>query len=292
MTKGRHREMGKHERESVSSRSYGELSEKEVNKSSTHIYFRIPQTPPFLLTHASTTSTRPRQSTVQPDTELRKHVCERASPARCSGSTGGHVSTKRYQSSARNLLIASSPLQNQRSSPLLQLPGELRNTIYAHVLGNHSIDVQEEYWPQRFRISISPFQVQPHHITALLRTCRQIHAETHLLPFTLNIFSCENPSILQFFRHALTCKQRHAIAELQLEIHDSCEKVHLAAWSHVLSEEWQPSTTENCFAPLLRDFGGVRRFVVKDGSRRRYLLGPVRCEVFKMGGRDVEFVVE
>jgi len=66
--------------------------------------------------------------------------------------------------------------------------------------------------------------------------------------------------------------------------------MHFAAWSHVLSEEWQPSTTENCFAPLLRDFGGVRRFVVKDTSFRRYLLGPVRGEVMKVGERDVEFV--
>ncbi|KAI8940214.1 hypothetical protein NX059_003919 [Plenodomus lindquistii] len=66
---------------------------------------------------------------------------------------------------------------NSRISPLLKLPGELRNKIYNYILGDLSI---------RFK-SCNYLSVQmgwmPHAL-ALTQVCRQVHAETRLIEKT------------------------------------------------------------------------------------------------------------
>ena len=49
--------------------------------------------------------------------------------------------------------------------------------------------------------------------TQVLRVCRQIYAETALLPFALNNFSCEDPPTLEAFEGKLKPVQRQAIIE-------------------------------------------------------------------------------
>ncbi|KAF2636370.1 hypothetical protein P280DRAFT_473210 [Massarina eburnea CBS 473.64] len=73
--------------------------------------------------------------------------------------------------------------QNQQKSPLLQLPGELRNIIYALVLGGHTIPDQKPN-------------------LALLATCCQIYYETRLLPFELNTVQiCRDTQVRSFVRN-------------------------------------------------------------------------------------------
>ncbi|KAF2635353.1 hypothetical protein P280DRAFT_196971 [Massarina eburnea CBS 473.64] len=65
---------------------------------------------------------------------------------------------------------------NQRKSPFLRLPAELRNIIYIDVLSHHIIIPDSRHIPSRYNDS-------PPHRFALLFTCHQIHTETQLLPF-------------------------------------------------------------------------------------------------------------
>jgi len=68
--------------------------------------------------------------------------------------------------------------RNQSESPLLQLPAELRNIIYTYVL-------QDDLWVVAYRLTKTESRGYP---IALLFVCRQIHAETALLPYALNTF--------------------------------------------------------------------------------------------------------
>jgi hypothetical protein len=87
----------------------------------------------------------------------------------------------------------------------LRLPPEVRNSIYVYVFGARHIKLAS-----KFNSTSRPYQYvpegivrpanngskdarentygKPSHTFALLKTCRQIHAETHMLPFELNTF--------------------------------------------------------------------------------------------------------
>lgn len=79
-------------------------------------------------------------------------------------------------------------IRNNESSPLLRLPPEMRNLIFRYALGG-----------KKFLISRVGRKEQYLHVTtvggestnhfSLLRVCRQIYAETVLLPFTLSTFT-------------------------------------------------------------------------------------------------------
>ncbi|CAE7000757.1 hypothetical protein CFE70_001059 [Pyrenophora teres f. teres 0-1] len=71
---------------------------------------------------------------------------------------------------------------NATNSPLLRLPAELRNQIYEYALGGHIFyfytECSNEYPHDRFF----------HNDIALVYVCRQLNAETALLPYALNSF--------------------------------------------------------------------------------------------------------
>ncbi|KAF1948794.1 hypothetical protein CC80DRAFT_571655 [Byssothecium circinans] len=90
--------------------------------------------------------------------------------------------------------------RNQLESPLLRLPGELRNRIYSYVLGNHIIDQYglledgETYKEKCMCCTLAEYgrysSSPPLYIKSLLTlpsTCKQLYTETHMLIFTLNI---------------------------------------------------------------------------------------------------------
>ena len=92
--------------------------------------------------------------------------------------------------------FGNSTSRNQSESPLLQLPAELRNIIYTYVLQEHS------------RVAAFPLRnTGPRRYPlALLFVCRQIHAETALLPYALNTFlvgdiTCYIDDALGFLRN-------------------------------------------------------------------------------------------
>ncbi len=74
--------------------------------------------------------------------------------------------------------------QNQQQSPLLRLPPELRNKIYGYVLGGKVFQFRSEKYHELVKSSMKKKQN-----LALLGVCRQVYAETALLPFTLSTFS-------------------------------------------------------------------------------------------------------
>lgn len=88
--------------------------------------------------------------------------------------------------------------QNQFNSPLLKLPGELRNRIYEFALSGRT-------WHIGYDSNLPVVRSLPKVIEAiedadpcsLLRTCRQIHAEAGHLPLTLITLSCDSQRTLR-----------------------------------------------------------------------------------------------
>lgn len=76
-------------------------------------------------------------------------------------------------------------IRTNSSTPLLQLPAEIRNRIFAYALGGRSFQVLGN--------QVKCYSKYPNpESLSLLRTCRQIYSETALLPFSANIFRVTN----------------------------------------------------------------------------------------------------
>ncbi|KAF2253551.1 hypothetical protein BU26DRAFT_560846 [Trematosphaeria pertusa] len=115
------------------------------------------------------------------------------------GSEPGHEndvpSPKRSQNGPEiaEVNITAITLTNQLQSPLLRLPGELRNRIYALVLGGMEIYAVEGGSKDIIAVG-QPAGTYPtklrclRNFLALTAVCRQIHAESALLPYELNSF--------------------------------------------------------------------------------------------------------
>lgn len=74
------------------------------------------------------------------------------------------------------------------------------------------------------------------HIIALLFTSRQIHAETHLLPFTLNFLRWCSPDA---FNHSITRflpNQREALLSIEIPTKNADYFVRQMTWSTTCSE--------------------------------------------------------
>jgi hypothetical protein len=95
------------------------------------------------------------------------------------------------------LIVSASFRLNQTASPLLCLPAEIRLQIWEHALGGNRIipasylsghkREHKLFYPSRIYLRAEPLE----NIRAflnLLRVCRQIHRESHLLPFSSNVF--------------------------------------------------------------------------------------------------------
>ncbi|KAL1657100.1 hypothetical protein SLS61_000140 [Didymella pomorum] len=74
-------------------------------------------------------------------------------------------------------------------SPLLCVPPELRNCIWKYALGGHVFEVPiRRIFKRRKRVNKAKVWDLPKNTFALLRVCRQIYAETALLPYKHNAF--------------------------------------------------------------------------------------------------------
>jgi hypothetical protein len=111
------------------------------------------------------------------------------------------------------MLRSYSARQNQRDSPLLRLPAELRNQIFRYALGGETWNfVVRESNRHRVR-NCSGFQ----HALALLAVCRQIYAETALLPFSLGSFSFNDSDDFEIWLKALNSAQRNEVSVVGIE---------------------------------------------------------------------------
>lgn len=132
---------------------------------------------------------------------------------------------------ARSNSHASHP-QNQCQSPLLRLSSELRNKIYSYVF---SVDISvanssrhTESTAQTGRLykllSAQPRHLGTHRIPKLSRVCRQLHAETALLPFGKSTFTIDGwyrvaencHAVIHRLLHALLPSQRGTIRTYRL----------------------------------------------------------------------------
>lgn len=158
--------------------------------------------------------------------------------------------------------------------PLLSLPAELRNIIYSHVLGGLTFNIKCSVripWG----VSVTNTTTSPHSL-ALLQTCRQIYAESRLLPFAFNTFQFKSEDAFKPWLAKFDLVQQAAIAEVRL--------VTWKAKHMVESRGFAPRRLVDVFPVEM--FAGLRRVEVKV----RYT-GVVReSEKWACGGSELEDV--
>ncbi|KAF2036006.1 hypothetical protein EK21DRAFT_84386 [Setomelanomma holmii] len=103
--------------------------------------------------------------------------------------------------------------RNQRESPLLRLPSEVRNVIYELVLGGKTFKFKDAV----NRGHASMVATSERHVLGLLYTCHQIYSEASLLPYSLNTFSFRefDVSLEPFLSHRRLAHNR-AITSIEL----------------------------------------------------------------------------
>jgi len=105
-------------------------------------------------------------------------------------------------------LTFTSTKTNQLRSPFLRLPAELRNRIYGYTLAYGTLEVPS--WSQWGQLPLLD--------VGLLRTCRQIHAETTMLFYSLNTFRLNNNMDLVTLTACLNAEKRSVIRRLDLNL--------------------------------------------------------------------------
>ena len=115
--------------------------------------------------------------------------------------------------------------QNQQDSNFLRLPAELRNRIYQLVLSGYDIKIfyhddlgmraiiHRPHKPNRLFDFILGRRV-----FSLLLVCHQIHAETRLLPFSMNEFVIPACPVFHYFCNVIPPDQLNAITTVRLQI--------------------------------------------------------------------------
>lgn len=198
---------------------------------------------------------------------------------------------------------------NQRQSPLLRLPGELRNKIYGYVFSDSVISVWRSssgppgyFNLDTFAGSRDSYSIDPTtRVTDITKTCRQIHAETRLLLFRLVTFQVHSDGSLGALLNALEDSQRDAIATLRMTTQDANhggkQSEVVTKWlsndyfhqeHHLELLEWAESL------PFWR-LQGLRRVVVEEDAQWTYTAageatlraGIAHC----LNDREVEIVV-
>ncbi|KAH4215166.1 hypothetical protein HBI25_153600 [Parastagonospora nodorum] len=152
--------------------------------------------------------------------------------------------------------------ENQKASPLLRLPAELRNKIYQYALSDWIITLsytnndpwygQEIVLCTRAGMNDNIWYAATSAILGLRSTCRQLRAETGVLPYTLNNrFSWddkwsryelvnpvgkEQPRYQKTWRKAMNTEDFHDLANARLRGHGTGKRSHprtltdLVAW--------------------------------------------------------------
>lgn len=121
-----------------------------------------------------------------------------------------------------------SRIQQNSESPLLKLPAEIRSRIFQYAVGGRTfqcrfrgvvlsrdqvvqlIDWHLERWHPDFEV-----RGGDKNVFALLSVCRQIYAETALLPFYTSIFSFSEERALQTFLKSRLEIEREAVYTIQ-----------------------------------------------------------------------------
>jgi hypothetical protein len=111
--------------------------------------------------------------------------------------------------------VLSSATLNDGESPLLRLPGEIRNRIYTYVIKFRPYEfaiVKPDSTGRRARLKHRANGVQ------LSRVCRRLYHETAMLPFSLNEFCCANFYVCEVLHKLFTTTQRAAMRKLIVKV--------------------------------------------------------------------------
>ncbi|KAF2874983.1 hypothetical protein BDV95DRAFT_603756 [Massariosphaeria phaeospora] len=122
--------------------------------------------------------------------------------------------------------------RNSIGSPLLRLPGEIRNRIWELATGGEGIEIWEdgqdyENGPKKCRVRRvrQQYRQSGYAVFRLSEICRQIQQETTVMPYALNTFTF---SVLNFlgglrgffdWAYQLSPAQRNAVASIQPHCH-------------------------------------------------------------------------
>jgi hypothetical protein len=116
-------------------------------------------------------------------------------------------------------LIILPRVKNNQNSPLLRLPPELRGRIWELVFGVSVLRTVYRTYDRRSKNHrLMPPVTKRKNALALLRACRQIYAETALLPYKSSIFSTTFGAALKPRLQSLKSFQRAQIEEIQFEV--------------------------------------------------------------------------
>jgi hypothetical protein len=214
-------------------------------------------------------------------------------------------------------LMHRSAARNQQQSPLLRLPGEIRNRIYEYALGGVILYVyRPSKSPKPYHLLVrqagsslsSASSTGPSHTFSLTRVSRQIHAETQHLPVPLTHFRVRGGAgSFNAFLDRLSDSQRSAITTIQIASLEAYRAAHL--WWHVeqirdnsfTAQEWHLRFLEWSHSMAVDRLPGLRRVVVEpargwpydldgiDGSYEYWHCLGIRRSI---RGRDIEIVLE
>lgn len=159
-----------------------------------------------------------------------------------------------------------------QASPLFRLPAEIRNQIYAYILGGETFNIYcwRRYKPYGFATRILR---KRKFFLALLAVCRQLHSETRLLPFSLNAFSFTSQDAFRSWLDKFSLDQQKTI-----------QKIHLVTWMarHMVEGEGWRSKPLNEVLPLVR-LPGLRKVEIEVRTNGRVKEcakdGCIACEV-------------
>ncbi|KAH7069301.1 hypothetical protein FB567DRAFT_614836 [Paraphoma chrysanthemicola] len=110
---------------------------------------------------------------------------------------------------------------NSVNSPLLRLPPELRNKIWAYTLGDTRIHIRKQYPVQRTKSTRAYGLVHSRRASrplSLLRVSRQVYSDTALLSYHLTTFIFGNYNNLRAFQLALKQPQLAAVEVVVISI--------------------------------------------------------------------------
>jgi hypothetical protein len=119
-------------------------------------------------------------------------------------------------------------VRSNQDTPLLRLPAEIRNRIWQFALGGKVYRQQHVTGNRRGKLMPQP--CERGNAFLLLRTCRQIYAETGVLPFTINTFSITSYwSLVHMFKpfRKYQCSQ---IEQIHIEMSNSGLEEWWKAW--------------------------------------------------------------
>jgi hypothetical protein len=178
---------------------------------------------------------------------------------------------------ARSKLTAHSSRRNQIFSPLLRLPAELRNKVYEYALGGweiriwydltYKIDESKQKSDSTGRVCAAcrpasgvkkPWIRARKAVLNLPSVCRQLNAETKMLPFTLNDLGLQDDRYLDHFYYRLRETQRPHVARLRIFLGDFDRHIYPGGMGEFSLTIVDPNKT-------LGNFVGLEKLVLEAG---------------------------